>query len=329
MGSDSSKSDAQMENCTTRTWNNWRRHILTAAGVIALAVPGILGTATAPMLRTQSSSPPSAPPAPDRPRFEVASIKPSKSGEQGTYLRRQPGGLYRATNAPLRALIANAYLNQFPPKGEQIFGGPGWIDTEHFDIEAKAEGDPNREEESLMVQSLLEDRFKLVVHHETRQLPTYALLLSKNGKTGPQLTKHSDDAKCADPAAGSPPPPGPGEAMPSFCGGFFMNAGGGALRATGNRITMAMLVQFLGQSVDRTVVDRTGLSGVFDFTLEFAPELGPGSQPGAAASAPSSDTSAPPSIFTALQEQLGLKLESQKGPVDVLVIDHVEEPSPN
>lgn len=106
-----------------------------------------------------------------------------------------------------------------------------------------------------------------------------------------------------------------------------MIPGGGALRETGNRITMDMLVQFLGQSVDRTVVDRTGLGGVFDFTLEFAPELGPGSQPGATASA--SDPSAPPSIFTALQEQLGLKLESQKGPVDVLVIDHVEEPSPN
>jgi uncharacterized protein (TIGR03435 family) len=90
---------------------------------------------------------------------------------------------------------------------------------------------------------------------------------------------------------------------------------------------MDMLGQFLRQSVDRTVVDRTGLSGVFDFTLEFAPELGPGTQPGTTASA--SDPSGLPSLFTALQEQLGLKLESQTGPVDVLVIDHVEEPSPN
>jgi uncharacterized protein (TIGR03435 family) len=90
---------------------------------------------------------------------------------------------------------------------------------------------------------------------------------------------------------------------------------------------MDMLGQFLRQSVDRTVVDRAGLSGVFDFTLEFAPELGPGTQPGTTASA--SDPSGPPSLFTALQEQLGLKLESQKGPVDVLVIDHVEQPSEN
>jgi uncharacterized protein (TIGR03435 family) len=92
---------------------------------------------------------------------------------------------------------------------------------------------------------------------------------------------------------------------------------------------MDMLGQFLRQSVDRTVVDRTGLSGVFDFNLEFAPEVGPGSQPSATASTSASDASAPPSIFTALQEQLGLKLEAQKGPVDVLVIDHVEQPSEN
>jgi len=299
---------------------------LAIARVAALAMPLVLSVLTASRIRAQA---PAASSGVTKPAFQVASIKPSKSGEQGTYLRRQPGGLYRATNVPLRALIASAYLNQFPPKGERMFGGPGWMDSEHFDIEAKAEGDPSREEENLMVQSLLEDRFKLVVHRETRQLPIYTLVVSKSGKTGPQLTAHSDDAKCTDPAAGPPPPPNPGEAMPSFCGGFFMSSRGGDLRESGNRITMDVLAQFLGQSVDRTVVDRTGLSGVFDFTLEFAPDLGPGSQPGAAASAPSSDTSAPPSIFTAIQEQLGLKLESQKGPVDVLVIDHVEEPSPN
>ena len=106
-----------------------------------------------------------------------------------------------------------------------------------------------------------------------------------------------------------------------------MNPRAGDLRETGNRVTMDMLGQFLRQSVDRTIVDRTGLSGAFDFTLEFAPESGPGSQPSATGSA--SDPSAPPSIFTALEQQLGLKLESTKGPVDVLVIDHVEEPSPN
>ena len=179
-----------------------------------------------------------------------------------------------------------------------------------------------------MLQSLLEDRFKLVLHHETRQLPIYALVLSSPGKTGPQLIPHSIDAKCNDPVADGPlSQPKPGEPMPAYCGGFFMNAQPGDLRETGNKITMDMLASFLNQSADRAVVNRTGLSGAFDFTLEFAPELGPGSQPGSATSSP--DQSAAPSLFAALPEQLGLKLESTRGPVDVVVIDNIQEPSPN
>src|SRR4029077_16789704 len=114
------------------------------------------------------------------------------------------------------------------------------------------------------------------------------------GKYGPHLIPHSGDSKCTDAAAGKPlPQPGAGEAMPAYCGGFFMSPRPGDLRETGNKITMDMLAQFLRQSVDRTVVDRTRLSGIFDFTLEFAPELGPGSQPGGTAGA--TDPSAPPS----------------------------------
>jgi uncharacterized protein (TIGR03435 family) len=263
-------------------------------------------------------------------RFEAASIKPSDPGSQGTFLRRLPGGLYAATNAPLRALIASAYQSEFPPKGELIFGGPGWIDSELFNIEARAEGNPGNSQMHLMVQSLLEDRFKLVMHHETQLLPIYALELAMSGRTGPQLTRHSGEAKCTD-TDGTPgkglPQPAAGEAMPAYCGGFFMNPRPGDLRETGNRITMDMLGQYLRQSVDRTIVDRTGLSGVFDFGIEFAPERGPGSQLGPTANA--SNPSVPPSIFNALPEQLGLKLEPQTAPVDVLVIDHVEEPSVN
>ena len=305
----------------------WMRFRLVTAGVVSLALVVVVGVLIAPRLRAQAPEAQLAPPA-DRPAFEVASVKLNKSGDQGTYLRRQPGGLYTATNVPLRALIASAYLNEFPPKGRLIFGGPGWIDSERFDIEARAEGNPGNEQIPLMVQSLLEDRFKLVMHHETRQLPIYALVLSKPGETGPQLTPHSGNAKCTDIAAGKPlSQPGPGEAMPAYCGGFFMNAQPGGLRESGNKITMDMLGQFLSQSIDRMVVNRTGLSEAFDFTIEFAPELGPGSQPGITASA--SDPSGPPSLFTALREQLGLKLEARTGPVDVLVIDHVEEPSEN
>jgi uncharacterized protein (TIGR03435 family) len=304
-----------MGNHVGEKWNPWTLFQRTA---LSIALIGIL----AAQVRAQSSVPMV------RPKFDAASIKPNNSGRQATFLRRLPGGLYRAENASLRTLIASAYVDGFPPRTRLVFGGPAWIDKLHFEIEARAEGNPGNEQLRLMLQSLLEDRFKLLLHNETRQLPVYALVLSKAGKTGPQLTPHSDDAKCTDPVAGKPPPqPSPGEPMPAYCGGFFMSARPGALRETGNRITMDMLVSFLSQSVDRTLVNRTPLSGVFDFTLEFAPELGPGSQPGSGTSAP--DSTAAPSLFTALQEQLGLKLESTKGRVDVVVIDHVEEPSAN
>lgn len=167
-----------------------------------------------------------------------------------------------------------------------------------------------------------------MLHHETWQLPIYLLELSSPGKTGPELIPHSDDAKCTDPIAHEPlSQPSPGEPMPAYCGGFFMNARSGELRESGNKITMDMLLPFLCQSVDRTMVNRTGLSGAFDLTLEFAPKLGPGSQPGSTDE--EATQSLAPSLFTALQEQLGLKLESARGPVDVVVIDNMQEPSPN
>ena len=206
---------------------------------------------------------------------------------------------------------------------------PDWANSEAFDIEAKAEGNPSREQISLMLQTLLADRFKLVVHLETRQLPIYALVLSKAGRMGPRLQPHSDATECLklDPSRPVPtsdfgviPPP------PPPCGRFMT----GTRRLAGNNVTLEMLAANLGaiSSVDRPVVDRTGLSGGVDLTLEYMPQPAqPGSLASADASAP--DPSGPPLIFTALQEQLGLKLEPQTGPVQVLVIDHVEHPSEN
>ncbi len=307
-----------------------KKMLLACAAVAALAAPVVAGALTSTRPRAQTAASQSLVAVADRPKFEVASIKPSDHGSQGTFLRRLPGGLYTATNASLRALIASAYLNEFPPKGELIFGGPGWIDSALFNIEARVEGNPGNAQTYLMVQSLLEDRFKLEVHHETRLLPIYALELAMPGRTGPLLTPHSGEAKCTN-TDGTPGKglrqPADGEAMPAYCGGFFINPRPGDLRETGNRITMDMLGQFLRQSVDRPIVDRTGLSGVFDFSIEFAPEQGPGSQLGPAANA--SNPSVPPTIFNALPEQLGLTLEPQTGPVDVIVIDHVEDPLTN
>ena len=299
------------------------RKSLRAMTSTAVLLAALFVTAGPPSKAPSPTSQPQATTT-DLPVFEAASIKGNKSAQQNQNLGllTLPGGLWRATNITLRPLIASTYFHTFT-KARFVLGGPSWIDSEHFDIEARAEGNPGMEQKRLMIQSLLESRFKLIVHHETRQLPVFALVLSKPGEIGPQLVPHSNDAKCTDPAAGPPPPPGPGEQTPAFCGGFFMSARPGTLRESGNNVSMDMFAAMLIQSVDRPVLDRTGLSGAFDLTLDFAPVAGPGSQSGA------SDPSAPPSIFTAVQEQLGLKLESTTGPVDVLVIDHVEEPMPN
>ncbi len=296
-----------------------KKFFLLSAGVAALAVPVFAGALTSPHLRAQTSTI-----AEYLPKFEIASITPNKAGAHGPGNISLRGGIYKATNVPLRVFLAAYYLHSFT-ESRFVIGGPDWIDSEGFDIEARADGNPGKGQVNLMVKSLLEDHFKLLIHREARQLPNYALLLSNPGKPGPQLTPHSDDAKCA--ATGTLPQPAPGETMPAYCGGFFIAPKAGDLRETGNNITMAMLSAQLIQSVDRMVVDRTGLNGVFDFSIEFAPELGPGSQPGAMANAP--NPSAPPSIFDALPQQLGLKLEPQTSPVDVIVIDHVEEPTLN
>lgn len=314
-----------MSNHVGATMNNWGKLLVAAAVVATLTVPLLAGVLTAPRLPVQATNAPTAPPVTgDKPKFEAVSIKPSQSDNQ--YLRRQPGGLFTA-NITLRGVIATAYLKGFPPKIRSVLGGPPWVDSERFEIEAKPEGNPSREQENLMIQSLLEDRFKLVLHHETRQLPIYALEVAKEGKIGPQLTPHANDAKCTDTSTGKfLSQPKPSDAMPAYCGGFFMNPRPGDLRETGNGVSMDELGAQLIQFLDRDVVDRTGLGGVFDFNVEFAPLAGPGALPDTA-TAP--DPSSPPTIFVALQQQLGLKLDPQKGPVDVFVIDHIEEPSPN
>jgi uncharacterized protein (TIGR03435 family) len=182
---------------------------------------------------------------------------------------------------------------------------------------------------NLMVQSLLADRFRLAVHRETRQLPIYALVVSKPGKTGAQLQPHLNDAKCSDVSSGPLPPPPPSGALPAPCGGFFMSGSPGGFRMAGAKLTMDMLARNFSNFVDRVVVDHTGLSGTFDVSLDFMPTQMPAGFVRGPGDSSASDPAAPPTIFTAVQEQLGLKLEAQTGPVDVVVIDHVEQPSEN
>jgi uncharacterized protein (TIGR03435 family) len=287
-----------------------------AIGIASLVITGML----AAYLHAQS------PTGANRPKFDVASVKLNKSNGGPINLGNlgAPGGLYRTTNITLQVLISRAY----DIKSHTFIAAPEWdhILSEHFDIEARAEGNPDIDEKRLMVQSLLEDRFKLQMHHEMRSMPFYALILSKPGKTGSRLSPHSDEAKCLD--MGGPPPrfPVPGQPLPGFCGGFIVYVKPGDAHASGNNVTMDMLVSQLSGFVDRPVLDQTRLGGTFEVDLEFIPLQGPGVLP---PNASPTDASGPAELFTAIQEQLGLKLEPQTGPVDVLVLDQIDEPSEN
>jgi uncharacterized protein (TIGR03435 family) len=246
----------------------------------------------------------------DRPRFEVASIKLHSGVGNLVRIQPLPGGRLEVENLSLQHLMLFAYgVQDF-----QIQGAPDWTSSERYDIQAKAEGGTSGKlMTGPMLHTLLEDRFKLKFHRETKQFPVYVLTIAKSGLK----MQHSKAGNCIPFTLDSPPPPplAPGEPNRTFCGfnGFGVDGLNRKLEVFG--VTMAELVAALQRSeLRRTIIDKTGLSGTFDVGMTWA--LDDPSSPG-------------PSIFTAIQEQLGLKLESTKGAVEVLVIDHVEKPSPN
>lgn len=304
----------------------WRK-LLVAAGVAAAVGQVIIGATTA--------QPPAAP------AFEVASIKPNNSGDGRVMMQNQPGR-YTATNVTLRLLIRNAYqLQDF-----QISGGPSWLNSDHFDIVAKVpdgvrDGQPTApgagpSQLQLMIRSLLAERFKLVVHNETKDSPIYALIMARSdGRLGPELKKSEIDCtgtfaagRGRGPARGLPPPgpPQPGEPVP--CG---IRIGPGNMAVGGS--TLAQFANSLGMFAGRIVQDHTGLTGAYDFNLTWTPDQMPQRPPGAPDQPPLINGVAidpnGPSLFTAVQEQLGLKLDSQRGPVEVVVIDRAEKPVEN
>ena len=254
--------------------------------------------------------------------FEVASVRLNKSGDGNGMLRQLPGGRMTATNMPLRAMITFAYSLA----GYQLIGGPGWLNANRYDVAAKMDGNPNSafipgstapNPMQLALQKLLEDRFKLKVHRETREQDIYALVMLKPGTPGPGLKATKQDCAAAAAAAqrGAPPAP-PGSNAP-FCG---IQGGPGRLKFGG--LPPAAFAQAFSGPSGRMVVDRTGLAGSWEFELNYAPD-----QRGQAPAANAAADPDLPSFFTAIQEQLGLKLESTKGPVDVVVIDSVEQPT--
>jgi bla regulator protein BlaR1 len=267
-----------------------------------------------------------------RPEFNAASVKQNKTTDLGLAFRVLPGGRLSATNVPLKNLVGSAYQLSFGQARELKF--PSGMGGQKFDIEATADGTPSHDEVMLMLQSLLADRFGLVVHWETQQLPVYLLMLVTPGKLGPQLFSHTDNTHCreASPAQAPLPESVLTEALP-ICGGGF----GQTYNHISAEVTMEQLAKNLSyfrSQIDRPVLDRTGLKGTFDLTFDAPPVTLP---PGAAlpnTPAPGTDARSPedldiPSIYTVLRETLGLKLEQATGPVEVLVIDHVQEPSPN
>ena len=271
--------------------------------------------------------------APVSPAFDVVSVKRNVTG--GPQMMRNAPGNVTMVNIPVRQVIRQAYgLQEF-----QIVGGPDWISSDRVDIDGRFDAStpvpgmtpPQRMQ--AMLRSLLADRFKLVARMESREMPIYALVFARgDGQLGPRMTPGPPE--CAAPAGGPPPGarrgggPGldgrgaPGAAPCSSRGGF------GQYQSTG--APLAMFVNMLSQMTGRTVVDRTGLAGSYAIDLRWSPtpdQLPPGPPP-PGVQPPPIDPSGP-SLFTALEEQLGLKLESQRGPVDVLVIEHVEPPTDN
>lgn len=257
-----------------------------------------------------------------RAEFEVASIKPNTSGNMMIMIRPPVGGRFTATNARLRMLIGVAYN----VKSFEISGGPGWAGSEGFDIEAKAaDSRITLDDMRPMLQSLLEDRFQLKVHRETKEVPIYALVPAKNG---PKLPA-AKEGGCAEfkPGDKLPPPPsgrGAGGLPPTPCGGFFMSPN----HLEGGKISMTQLVSALSTILGQPVVDKTGFTGTFDVSLDFSPE-GTALLQGMPGPLPQGFDTSGPSIFTALQDKLGLKLESRKSPGQILIIDHAERPTEN
>jgi uncharacterized protein (TIGR03435 family) len=265
--------------------------------------------------------------------FAVATSQPRRSFERISINTSAPGsrsfslsGLPNLTvkNASLRDLIRVAYqVRDF-----QISGGPDWIDSAHYDIDANAKDKPNPKEwltsMTSLLQSLLEDRFKLKLHRETRELPVYVLTVAKGGPKFQQ----SKEKSCTtfNWIRNSPPP---GQIASIHCGAAELTNAqlNRTLDAVGISMTGATpdapgLTWFLSRELDRIVIDKTGLTGLFDFYLEW----------NRAATLNKAATSADPdnpSLFTALPDQLGLKLTPEKGPVEILVIDHAEKPSEN
>ena len=288
-----------------------RKLLLAALGVAAIAGPLVVGLLNPPRSRAQTPSGTSS-----SKTYEAASIKPGDPNERRAQIMMAPGGRVNIKNLPVRNLIMMAYqLRDF-----QVTGGPDWMRTDRYDIVAKADDENITPEQNReMMQNLLKDRFKLVFHNETKELPVYNLVIGKNG---PKLRETPESEL-------PPPPPGNGGARGPLGGRASIRIERGTINGQG--MSMDLLANQLANNLGRSVINMTGLTKGYDIKLEWTPDVGQGGalqRDGGADSAPTTAESGP-TIFTALQEQLGLKLESAKGPVVIYIIDSLQRPSEN
>jgi bla regulator protein blaR1 len=304
--------------------SGWRKRLLTSAAIATITIPIVVGMFESPRVQAQAPSPARVT---GELAFDTASVRRNRTNTQGMTFNSEAEGWLTATNVTAAMLIRFAY--DLP--GFQVSGGPDWLYSDSFDVTARADGNPSLPTKRLMLRRLLAERFKLGTHTETRNLPIYALTLARSdGRLGPRLRRtDADCARVEQPSLftmiGPPPPDGPAP-----CGYFGFSpstnfpAGRGGLAFRG--LTMSALATKLIPMVRRTVVDNTGLNGYYDAEFDFLAELPPPPPP---PGMPNPWSEPFVSVFTVLPEQLGLKLDSRRGPVDVLVIDSAEPPTEN
>jgi len=314
-------------------------HKLTIRSAFAIAAAFTITAVIASPLNLHAQSAPAASAATNL-EYEVASIKLSQAtGPARFRVGVQPSadGITCA-NVTLQILIVMAYGVQ----NNQIIGAGDFLNSDHYDLDAKMSEATAAELRKLsaedrttarqhMMQGVLADRFKLKIHRESRELPVYALVVAKGGSKLKERPAPSADASPTAIASGSSPAGGGASGAP----GISVSGGrGGSMTATGTGMPLSVLLHSISTSLDRPIIDKTGLSGYYDFSLSWVREDFPappadgggGASGGAPISMP--ETSGP-NIYTAIQEQLGLKLEATKGPVEVIIVDHFESPSAN
>jgi uncharacterized protein (TIGR03435 family) len=247
------------------------------------------------------------------PSFEVASIKRSAPDAAGTSWGTQPGGRWAMRNMAVSVMIREAY----PTPARDLVGAPAWVTSERYDVNAKADGNPTRDEIRLMLRTMLAERFKLAVHQDTREQPVYALVIARSdGRTRPGLVRSTTDCDAVTAArreGRTVDAPAPANGISPCSWNASFGPDGVVVRFAG--LPLSRLAESVGQPDGRVVIDRSGLPGGYEFTLTYSENPTPG------------DGKA--TLFTALEEQLGLKLIPDRVPLTTLVVDQIERPTPD